>query len=145
VRDRLDRLDEALLMLSDPDEDPATLDEFVESGVADAGDIKDVFEQQFYFGCEADDPMNAMAFDRDKIPQKARMNAVFASDIGHWDVPDFRRVLPEAWELVEHGLVDEAGFRAFAFENVVRLFGGTNARFFEGTVVAEAARKTLGG
>ncbi len=74
-------------------------------------------------------------------PYATRLNAMFASDIGHWDVPDFRDVLPEAWELVEHGLVDEASFRAFAFENAVRLFGETNPRFFEGTVVADAASK----
>jgi len=78
-------------------------------------------------------------------PLGARINAMFASDIGHWDVPDFREVLPEAWELVEHGLVDEAGFRQFAFENVVRLFGGTNAKFFEGTVVAVEAARVLTG
>ena len=39
--------------------------------------------------------------------------------------------------------VDEAGFRQFAFENVVRLFGGPNPKFFEGTVVAEAASKVI--
>ena len=32
-----------------------------------------------------------------------RLKALFASDIGHWDVPDIREVLPEAWELVEDG------------------------------------------
>jgi len=139
------RLDEALAFLSDPGENRDALDEFAPRGIARAEDVRDVFTRQYFFGCEADDPTNAFAFDTRANPYGARINAMFASDIGHWDVPDFRRVLPEAWELVEHGLVDEAGFRAFAFENVVRLFGGTNARFFEGTVVAEAARKTLGG
>ena len=37
------------------------------------------------------------------LPHGARLNAMFASDIGHWDVPDLRGVLPEAWELVEDG------------------------------------------
>ena len=65
-----------------------------------------VFTEQCFFGCEADDPMNALAFDAKINPEGARLRAMFASDIGHWDVPDFRGVLPEAWELVEDGLVD---------------------------------------
>jgi len=142
-RERVGRLDEALAFLSDPGEDRAALDEFAQSGIARAEDVRDVFTRQFFFGCEADDPTNAFAFDTRVNPFGSRINAMFASDIGHWDVPDFRGVLPEAWELVEHGLVDEAGFRAFAFENVVRLFGGTNPKFFEGTIVAEAAASVI--
>jgi hypothetical protein len=60
---------------------------------------------------------------------------MFASDIGHWDVPDFTEVLPEAWELVEHGLLDADQFRAFTFDNAMRLFTATNPDFFAGTVV----------
>ena len=56
---------------------------------------------QFHFGCEADDPMTALAFDARRNPLGARLRAIFASDVGHWDVPDVREVLPEAWELVE--------------------------------------------
>jgi len=82
--------------------------------------------------------MNAIAFDRDKTPLHARMNAIFASDIGHWDVPDFREVLPEAWELVEHGHMDTADFRAFTCDNVAELLTATNPEFFAGTVVAES-------
>ena len=36
----------------------------------------------------------------------ARLNALFSSDIGHFDVPDMTEVVPEAYELVEHGLLD---------------------------------------
>ena len=128
-------------MLSDPEEDRSILDEFTESGVANAGEIRDVFEQQFFFGCEADDPMNSIAFDRAKIPQGARMNAIFASDIGHWDVPDFRGVLPEAWELVEDGHLDEADFRAFTCDNAAALLQATNPKFFAGTAVEGAVPK----
>ena len=63
---------------------------------------------------------------------------MFASDIGHWDVPDFTEVLPEAWELVEHGLLDADQFRRFTFANVTRLFTATNPDFFAGTTVADA-------
>ncbi len=135
VRENLDRLDDALFMLCDPDEEPSTIDEFRECGIDSKEDIRDLFEQRFFFGCEADDPMNAIAFDRDKIPMKARLNAVFASDIGHWDVPDFRGVLPEAWELIEDGHIDMDDFRAFTCDNAIGLLAGGRPDFFKGTVV----------
>jgi hypothetical protein len=61
---------------------------------------------------------------------------MFASDIGHWDVPDVTEVLPEAWEAVEHGHLGADDFAAFAFTNAVRLWGPS---FFAGTAVADAA------
>jgi len=141
VRASLDRLDDALLMLSDPDEAPASIDEFADSGIESPEDIRDLFERQFFFGCEADDPMNAIAFDRGKIPMQARLNAVFASDIGHWDVPDFREVLPEAWELVEDGHLDRNDFRAFTCDNAIGLLAGARPDFFAGTAVEDYAAK----
>ena len=140
---RRDRLDETLGFLSDPDEDPATLDEWAPSGIRSVDDIVRVLTEQCFFGCEADDPMNALAFDPRINPDGARLRAMFASDIGHWDVPDFTGVLPEAWELVEDGLVDLDQFRDFTFANVVRLFTGTNPAFFDGTVVADDVRALL--
>jgi hypothetical protein len=83
--------------------------------------------------------MNAIAFDP-KLTDGARLRAVFASDIGHWDVPDARDVLPEAWELVEDGALGEADFRAFVFDNAADLFAGTNPEFFRGTAVEAAVR-----
>jgi len=140
---RVDRLDEALLMLCDPDEDPAARDEFAACGIARPEDVRDVFTRQFFFGCEGDDPMTAIAFQRGLHPLGARLPALFASDIGHWDVPDAREVLVEAWELVERGHLDEADFRELVFGNAVRLFGETNPAFFEGTAVADAARRAM--
>ena len=137
--DRLDRLDYALLMLSDPDEAPDCIDEWAESGITSAGDIIETFRDKFYFGCEADDPMNALAYQRDLVPAGVRLRAIFASDIGHWDVPDFTGVLPEAFELVEKGLLDHDDFRAFVFDDPVRLFRSGNPDFFADTVVASAA------
>jgi hypothetical protein len=46
-----------------------------------------------------------------------------------------RDVVPEAYELVEQGHIDARQFRAFVFENPVRLWAGGNPAFFEGTVV----------
>jgi hypothetical protein len=102
-----------------------------------------VFSRQYFFGCEADDPMAAVAFDERLNPLGARIPALFASDIGHWDVPDFRKVLEEAWELVEHGLLDPEGFRHFTFANPVRLWAKTNPGFFEGTCVEKAVTEEL--
>jgi predicted TIM-barrel fold metal-dependent hydrolase len=140
---RMDRLHEALLMLSDPAEDRAATDEFADSGIASAEDLREVFARQLFFGCEGDDPLTAIAFQPGLHPLGARLRALFASDLGHWDVPDARRVLVEAFELVERGQIDAQDFRAFAFGNAVELFGGTNPAFFEGTAVADAARRAL--
>jgi hypothetical protein len=60
---------------------------------------------------------------------------MFASDIGHWDVPDARGVLPEAWELVEDGLLSPADFRAFTYDNARRLWGDS---LFANTVIGAA-------
>jgi hypothetical protein len=48
---------------------------------------------------------------------------MFASDLGHWDVPDACEVLPEAWELVERELLSPADFRAFTYDHAVQLWG----------------------
>ena len=141
VADRLSQLDDALIMLSDPEELPEGLDEFAESGVASVQDIVDIFAQQYFFGCEADDPMNAVGFDSLLIPGGETLGAIFASDIGHWDVPDMNEVLPEAYELVEDGHLTEAQFKDFTFTNAVRLWAGTNPAFFENTVVETAVEK----
>ena len=143
VRERLDRLDEATFMLSDPDEAEEAIDEFPRRRHLVDRRREGNLRERFFFGCEADDPMNAIAFDREKIPMKARLNAIFASDIGHWDVPDFREVLPEAWELVEDGHLDVEDFRAFTCDNAIGLLAGGRPDFFEGTAVESYVRDRL--
>ena len=71
IAERTDRLDETLGFLSDPDEDPATLDEWAPSGIGSVADIVRVFTEQCFFGCEADDPMNALAFDSARSTPRA--------------------------------------------------------------------------
>jgi predicted TIM-barrel fold metal-dependent hydrolase len=115
-------LDRALAVLSDPDEDPAGVDEFAASGIEAVEDIRDLFTGSFFFGCEADDPMNAMAFHTRANPLGATLRPILGSDIGHWDVPDMRGVLGEAFELVERALLDEAQLREFLFANPARLW-----------------------
>jgi len=119
------------------------IDEWAAIGLDDAEDVVERFAKPFFFGCEADDPMNAMAFDTRLNRFGARLQAIFSSDIGHWDVPDMREVLEEAYELVEHELLSEADFRDFTFGNVTRLYGSMNPDFFEGTAVADACRREL--
>ena len=123
-----------------PPHDTLGFDDFAEALLTDPTQIVDIFTRQFSFGCEADDPLNALAFDRKLLPHGARLNAMFASDIGHWDVPDMREVLVEAWELVDDGLLDEDEFRDFTCGNVVKMLTASNPDFFTGTAVADAVR-----
>jgi predicted TIM-barrel fold metal-dependent hydrolase len=125
------------------DTHPETLDEFWRMEAKTADEIVDLFVPRFYFGCEADDPTNAWAFATASNPHGARLRAVLGSDLGHWDVPDAREVLPEAYELVEHGLLTDDDFRDFACDNAIRLHGGMNPRFFDGTAVEAYARNLL--
>ena len=59
------------------------------------------------FGCEADDPINAWAFNERVNPFGARLRAMFGSDISHWDVPDMAESVHEAWEQVERGTLSQ--------------------------------------
>jgi predicted TIM-barrel fold metal-dependent hydrolase len=129
--------------LGDPSASVYGVDDFAESGITDPEDIVRIFTRQFSFGCEADDPLNALAFSNTMLPHGARFNAMFASDIGHWDVPDVRQVLPEAWELVEKGHLTEESFARFTCGNVVQMLAAMNPGFFEGTAVVDAVRPYL--
>jgi len=122
---------------------PERLDEFDAVGLSRAEDIRDRFVPNFYFGCEADDPLAAWAFSSDVNPFGARLRAMLGSDIAHWDVVDMTEPVAEAYEGVEKGRLTEGDFREFAFENAVRLHGGMNPDFFAGTVVEAAAADVL--
>jgi predicted TIM-barrel fold metal-dependent hydrolase len=136
-RDGWPNLEEDLLTGGD-----TVLDDFALCGIARKEDWVALFAKPFYFGCEADDRMNAVPFGRAN-PFGARINAMFSTDNGHFDVQDMRKPAAEAWELVEDGLLTEDDFRDFAFANAVRLWGTQNPRFFDGTAVAGAAAAVL--
>jgi len=119
------------------------LDDYFRCKIVAKSDIRDLFVPRFYFGCEADDPVNAWAFNRRANPMGARLNALFSSDIGHFDVPDMTAVVPEAYELVEHELINQGDFRDFMFTNAVRFWGEVNPDFFKGTAVEKAAAQAL--
>ncbi len=114
---------------------PRIIDEWAACGISREEDIRDQFVPNFFFGCEADDPINAWAFNEKVNPLGARLGAMLSSDIGHWDVPDMRDVVAEAYELVEEGPMTERDFRDFAFANAARLWTGANPAFFKGTIV----------
>lgn len=104
--------------------------------------------EKFYFGCEGDDPLNAMAFNPRGIPFDARLKPLYGSDIGHWDVPDMSEIAEEAYELVRHGVIDEKSLRTFLFDNAIRFWTANNPDFFKGTTVQSAAarcRAEMGG
>jgi hypothetical protein len=120
------------------------LDDYAACNINRKEDWIDLYVKPFYFGCEADDRMNVTAFGKAN-PFGARINAIFSSDIGHFDVPNMLDPLPEAHELVEDGFLTDDDFRDFTFANAVRLWGAQNPRFFEGTRVAKEAAAVLEG
>ena len=123
--------------------EPPFLDEWEACGIDVAEDVRDRFVPSFYFGCEADDPGVALAFNRKLNPMGARLNAMFSSDMGHWDVPDMGGILGEAHELVEKELIDEDDFHDFVCGNPIRFYTRQNPNFFDGTRVEETARKLI--
>jgi predicted TIM-barrel fold metal-dependent hydrolase len=125
------------------EERPEDIDEWALCGVKHKGDIRDLFVPNFFFGCEGDDPMTALAFDTRKNAFGAQLNVLYSSDLGHYDLPDMRDAAKEAWELVEHGLITERDFRDFVFVNPVLAKARVNPDFFIGTVVEDAAARLL--
>ena len=130
-------------MRYEPHEAPADIDDWSSLDIEKPEDIRDLFVPNFYFGCEADDRMTAVAFDPRMNPFGARLKAIFGSDIGHFDVDDMTGVLAEAHELVDDGLLTDDDFRDFTFANAATLHAGMNPDFFNGTVVEDAVNKLL--
>ena len=121
------------------EEDPGDIDEWARCGVKRKEEIRDLFVPNFFFGCEGDDAMTALAFDTKKNAFGARLNVLYSSDLGHFDLPDMRDAAREAWEMVEHGLIMAEDFRDFVFANPVRVKTRVNPDFFKGTVIEDAA------
>jgi hypothetical protein len=94
----------------------------------------------FFFGSEADDRTVAAAFNHKVHPLGVKINAIWSSDIGHWDVPDLTEPLAESWDLVEQGVITAADFKAFTFGNPYKFYTEANPRFFEGTDIADKVR-----
>jgi predicted TIM-barrel fold metal-dependent hydrolase len=135
----VDQLDSLHHLLGDVE----AVDDFARCDITRPADVRDLFVPNFYFGCEADDPVNAWAFRARANPFEVKLHAIMGSDIGHFDVADMTEVLAEAHELVDKGLLAEDDFRDFVFGNPVRLWAGTNPDFFKGTVIEKQAAECL--
>ena len=119
------------------------VDDFAAANVKSIDDLLDRLVPNFYYGCEADDRMNATAFDTRLLPGGRKLKAMFSSDFGHWDVTDMSSVLIEAHELVDDGLLSGDDFAAFVFHNPARLFASMDPDFFVGTAVENDVAKLL--
>ena len=113
------------------------VDEWEACGIESPADIRDRFAEAFFFGCEADDPLVPLAFDE----RLGRLNAMFSSDISHWDVPDMSRILVEAHDAVNDGRLTVDGFEAFTFGNACRFYASVRPDFFAGTVIERDAKR----
>ncbi|HXD90702.1 MAG TPA: hypothetical protein VNU00_06545 [Candidatus Binataceae bacterium] len=118
---------------------PAVIDDYAACKIEKAADFRELFTRNFYFGCEADDPMNAWGFNDKVNPYGARIKALFGSDIGHFDVQNMREVLVEAYELVDDRIISADDFRDFVYGYPVEFWTGVNPNFFKGTVVENSA------
>jgi predicted TIM-barrel fold metal-dependent hydrolase len=117
--------------------EPQSVDDFAAAGIDNIEDFLERLIPNYFYGCEADDRMNATAFDTRILPGGRKLGAVFSSDYGHWDVTDMRELLAAAHELVEKDIISEQDFSAFVFRNPVRLFAGMNPQFFVGTAIED--------
>jgi predicted TIM-barrel fold metal-dependent hydrolase len=124
-------------------ERPEPHDEFAACALTDLKQLRELFIDPFYFGCEADDRMVSAAFNRRLNPLGATLKPVFGSDIGHWDVLDATSILTEAWSLVRGKLITEENFRDLTFVNPAMMHLSMNPDYFRGTVVEDAAAKLL--
>ncbi|MGB0576499.1 MAG: amidohydrolase family protein [Alphaproteobacteria bacterium] len=118
---------------------PEDVDDFTPAGITKPGQIRDIFANNFYFGCEADDSLNGLAFDTKYNHYGIKLKAILGSDIGHWDVPDMTKVMVEAYEMVDEGFMTDDDFRDFSFGNIVDMHCGMNPNFFKGTIVEDTA------
>ena len=118
---------------------PEEVDDFTPAGITKAGQIRDIFANNFYFGCEADDSLNGIAFDTRYNHYGIKLKAILGSDIGHWDVPDMTKVMVEAYEMVDDGLMTDDNFRDFTFGHIVDMHSSMNPNFFKGTIVENTA------
>jgi predicted TIM-barrel fold metal-dependent hydrolase len=143
VEGKLDQLTRGVGLLEGDSKEDTLLDEWAACEIEREEDIRDLFVPRFYFGCEPDDPLISWAFNDQVNPFESRLRVLFSSDIGHWDVPDMRRVTEEAYELVEKELIEENDFRDFVFTNAASFYAETNPDFFRGTVVEQYVKSAV--
>jgi predicted TIM-barrel fold metal-dependent hydrolase len=123
------------------DQKPEWTNDFAAAGIEKIEDIRDRWVPNFYFGNEADDRTVAAAFNTKVNPLGVKVNALWSSDSGHWDVPDITDVLADSWDLVEEGVITADDFEALVYRNPYSFYTANNPDFFKGTAVEEALKK----
>ena len=118
------------------------LDDYHRCEIKSKADFKELFVDKFYFGCEADDRLNGVAFI-ESINRGSKLNALYSSDVGHWDVPDMNEVVTSAYELIEKGVMNADDFRRFTFENPAHFWTSANPDFFKGTIIEKQVDELL--
>ncbi|MHC5833158.1 MAG: amidohydrolase family protein, partial [Nostoc sp.] len=84
----------------------------------------------------------AAAFNDKANPLGVKINAIYSSDVGHWDVPDLTSPLAESWDLVQEGVISEADFRSYVFANPYKFYTQANPEFFKGTAIESKVGNT---
>ncbi len=59
-------------------------------------------------------------------------------------MPDLTETLAESWDLVESGLLTEADFKAFVFDNPYKFYQEANPNFFKGTAIEAKLKAQVG-
>lgn len=107
--------------------DQESLDDFAAAGIKSIDDIAMRFLPNFCFGCQAEE-----------FPVSAKVRAAWATDSGHWDVPDLSEALLTTWSGVESGQLSQEVFSDLVFRNAVNFLSEANAGFFHGTVIEKS-------
>ena len=118
-------------------QNPADIDDFAACGIEREEEIRIFSFPVFILDVKRTTRLPPRHSKRNET-RLGSVNAVFGSDIGHWDVPDMTEVTEEAYEAVEQGLITGDDFRDFVFTNPVGLWTAVNPDFFKGTKVEEA-------
>ncbi len=119
------------------------LEDFGAADIQSIEDIRDRWVNNFFFGSESDDRTIGAAFNDKANPLGVKINAIYSSDVGHWDVPDLTSPLAESWDLVSEGVISEADFKAYVFGNPYKFYTEANANFFQGTAIESKVNNTV--
>ncbi|MDR2689343.1 MAG: hypothetical protein LBB76_06250, partial [Azoarcus sp.] len=122
-------------------ENPQEIDDFALAGIESVEDIRDRFVPNFYFGIEADDRTLGLAFNAKAAPLNTQVNLFYASDSGHWDVPEINATLADSWQLVEEGVISAENFKQLVFKAPYDFYTANNPGFFQGTAVDVALQE----
>ena len=120
---------------------PNEINDFALTHVKNKQDIFDRWVPNFYFGNEADDRTIVGALHPKATPFQQKINALYSSDSGHWDVPELTEPLAETWDLVQEGAITKEDFKALVFDNPYRFYTANRPDFFAGTQVEHKLKR----